>query len=364
MTLDIRVNQLSIQDLLVSPPRINDQANAVCRTLEFSFLATETADVPLGKLVELFYNGKRWFLGFIMRREFRSDGAVAVIAYDPLFFLKKHKDDWLFKNMGAFDIFSFVCSKVGIKVGSIEKTPVMPTLYYEASEADKVCVDILARLYELTRKKYWYRYDPEKGFVFFERKLPENAWAFQTGINLTSATYTESAENLVTAIKLVNRETGAIAQKHNTLASKQYGLRQEMQVLDKEKAKSMDAIALQMLKDLSKIDVTMDVQGINPNATIPQLYSGDVVYVEEDLTQIIGAYWIKDVTQEFVSDSLVQIGMNVTEDPEVPKIQYENAKDDPNKKRGRKKKKKDEDKDDTPGAYSEEMKKVIEKYGL
>ncbi|EJL45688.1 hypothetical protein PMI08_01573 [Brevibacillus sp. CF112] len=364
--LDVQINGQSLKELLVAPPKINDQANAVCRTLEIKLVGADGLHVPLGKQAHLWYGGKRWFMGFAMKREFNSDGTISILAYDPLFFMKRHKDDWLFKNMTGSGIFSFLAGKVGIAAGPMDSTPVLPTLHYEAAPADQVGVDILARLYQLTGKKYWYRFDPEKGLIFFERKLPQKAWAFQTGINLTKASYAESAEATVTGIKLVNRETGKIVLKTDTAASKEYGYRQDMQEVDKDKAKTMDALAAQMLKDLAKLDVTMNVEGINPNAIMPQLFSGDVIYVEEDFTQIIGGYFIKDITHTFASDNLVQIGMSVTEAPEVPKVQYEKATENPSSK-GKKKNKggsgKKKEEASTPGVYTNEMKKVMERYG-
>jgi hypothetical protein len=91
--IGLRINNQELRDLLAGPPRITDQLNAVCRTLEVTLQQAEGIENYLGQNVELWYGGKRWFVGFLARRSYNSTGAITYVAYDPLYYLKKNTDD-------------------------------------------------------------------------------------------------------------------------------------------------------------------------------------------------------------------------------------------------------------------------------
>jgi hypothetical protein len=358
--IDVRINNQSLRDLLAGPPRISDQLNAVCRTLEITLQQVDGVENYLGQTVELYYGDKRWFIGFLARRSFTSTGAIAYVAYDPLYYLKKNTDDWYFKNMTGTQIFKELAEKSGIRAYSLLNTgAVFPYLYYQGATADKIAVDILARTYQANSKKIWYRYQPDEGkegLVLYERTLPAKVWAFQAGVNLVSASYEDSIEDAVTVVKLVNRETGKKETRVNADNLKSWGHMVEFQEVDKDKAKTMEKDAQDLLSKLSKVNTTMAAEGINPDQIIPQLFSGDIVYVEEKYTQIIGAYYIENVTQTFENDNLVRLGMDIKQVLDIPEIQYEDATKAPQSaaKAGM----------GVQQNYSKENEAVMKKYGL
>jgi hypothetical protein len=357
MTLDVRLNGQSLRDLLAGPPLIKDQLNAVCRTLDIKVRAADGLVNFIGQPIELWYGGKLWYFGFMFKRGYDSVGNVNYLAYDPLYYWKKNPNDYYFKNMTGTQIAHDLGGKVGTKIGTLANTrAVFPQLYYPGAVPDKILIDTLARTAQQTGKKYWYRYDPVEGLVIFERIVPSEIWAFQVGVNLTSARYEESIEETATVIKLVNRETGKTVTRADAEAIKRYGHMVHFEEVDKEAAPHMERKAQELLKNLAKVKITSSLEGINPDGVMPQLYSGDVIYVEEDFTQLIGAYHIQNITQTFVSDSLVQLGIDVQEAPDVPLLQYQDATKKPEREKG--------DGVSTNPTYNEEMKKVMEKYGL
>jgi hypothetical protein len=130
----------------------------------------------------------------------------------------------------------------------------------------------------------------------------------------------------------------------------------DFQEVDKDKAKTMEKQAQERLAKLSKVKTTMSAEGINPDLIIPQLFSGDIIYVEEDYTQVIGAYYIENITQSFESDSLVRLGFDIKAALDIPEVQYEDATKPPQQ-------------DTKAGTgvqqnYSAENKAVMEKYGI
>lgn len=392
MTLDVRINGQSLRDILTSPPQIDDDMHAVCRTLSISVYAADGLINYLGQPIELWYRSECWYFGFIFARDFDANGNINYTANDPLFWFRKNIDDYYYKNMTATQIIKALAAKTAVKVHKLANTGVVFTkpLYYQASQPDKIAIDVLARTYMASnKKKYWYRYEGNLGLHLFERVVPKTIWAFQVGINLTSASYKESIEETCTVVKLVNRETGKVVVKANTTAMKKFGHMQHFEEIDKEGAPGMEAKATELLRKLSQVKVTSNFAGINPNRVMPQLYSGDVIYVEEEFTGLIGAYHIINVSQTFVDDDLVTMAFEVQEAPDVPVMEYPDATTNPaekakeSKPKGKEKKKKDTKEKATPkkgakkgkkpkdagegassGPYSDELKKVITKYGL
>ncbi|MGP9042098.1 XkdQ/YqbQ family protein [Cytobacillus kochii] len=315
--------------MIASPPKISDQLNAVCRTLDLTLQNVPGLKSEKGQTVQLFYKGKLQFEGPIFIRGYDASGSINLKAYDPLIFLR-NTDDYYFKNITATQGIKNVAQRWGIKIGSIANTgAVLPALYYPASEGDRVVVDMLARTYGLNRRRYWLRYVPGSGLTVFERVVPSKIWAFQVGVNLTAADYEESIEETATIVKLVNRETGKTVTRTNTALKNKYGPLVHFEEVDKDQVNTMERKAENLLSSLGKVKVSQSIDGINPDGAMPMFYSGDLIYVEEKYTGLIGAYYIEDLTQNYVSESLVEISASVTKAANIPEIQYEDAKAKP-----------------------------------
>jgi len=380
--IDVRINNQSLRPILAGPPVITDQLGAVCRTLEISVQQAAGLINYLGQPIELWYGGKRWFFGFLMKRGYKSDGSISYLAYDPLYFMSKNPDDWYFKNITATQGFKILAGRSGVKVYSLANTgAVFAALYYQGAEADKVATDLVARTYKANGVKYWYRYRPDDGsdgIHLFKNVLPAKIWAFQVGINLESAEYEESIEDTCTIVRLVNRETGKTVTKIDSVGANWWGPMVHFEEIDKDGAATMEQTAQRLLKELSKINTTMRATGINPNRVMPQFFTGDVIYVEEKYTGLIGAYHIRNIVQTFQSDNLVTLGFDIQEAADIPAIQYEDATKNPaadkttvktttttaTKKTTVVAKPKTKAGAGVQQAYSAEVKKAIDTYGL
>ncbi|AYP68371.1 tail protein [Bacillus phage vB_BboS-125] len=251
--------------------------------------------------------------------------------------MNRNPGDFYVKNQTATQAIRKLAQDLGIPIGSIANTrAVFKALYYHSAQPDKVAIDLIARTFKDTNKKYWYRFNPDTsgfGLQLFEKKIPSKLWAFQVGVNLESAEYADSIERLATVVKLVDRETGKVVERINTAAYKKYGPLTYFEEVNKDDNKNMDRIARERIEELSKVKADISIRGINPNRSMPQFFSGDVIYVEEKYTNLIGAYHIRNVTQTFHSDRLVLLGMDLQEAPEVAKLQYDRATENPNEKR-------------------------------
>ncbi|MCO5387790.1 MAG: hypothetical protein NHB14_20705 [Desulfosporosinus sp.] len=316
----------------------------------------------VGQPIELWYGGKRWFMGFLTRRRIGSDGAITYMAYDPLYFFKRNTDDWYFVNSTATQAFGVLASRSGIRVAGLANTGVVfPALYYPGAVADKVGVDLLARTIKGGGKKYWFRYQPDDGndgLILFEKLVPPKIWAFQVGINLVNVSKEESLDDTATVVKLVNRETGKVVVKTDAVAFKQFGQLVHFEEVDKDQASTMEAQAIKLLEDLKKVAVTMSAEGVNPDQVIPQLFSGDAIYVEEPVTGLVGGYYIRNVSHSFEGNNLIKLNFDITIAPDVPALTYESATDKPKSSTGSSEGK------GVQQAYSAEVTDLLSKYGI
>lgn len=331
MTLDVRINGHSLRDVLAAAPKISDQMNAVCTTLDLAVKSEAGLGSVIGKTVELFYNGKRDFYGTIEKRGINSAGNVTYKAYDGLFRMSKITDDYYFKNMTATQAIKTLAAAAKVPVAALANTgAVFKALYYPGANNNKITTDLLVRTRNANGRKFWLRFDPVKaGLYLYERTVPKTMWSFLAGVNLTDASYEESIEEIFTAVKLVNRESGKVVKKTNPAHVTAYGFRQHFAEVNKDAVKVMDKTAANLLKDLDRVRVAMNIAGINPDGTMDRLYSGDTIYVEERVTKIVGAYNITEINHTYVSDDLVQIDARVSHNPEIPALQYEDATEKP-----------------------------------
>jgi hypothetical protein len=373
MTLQLIINKQDVAPLLSAPPRISDDIDAVCRTLEFQLQAAEGLDNYLGQQVELYVNGRREFFGFLEVRSWDSNGTVTYKVFDPLYFLAKNPDDYYFPDgLTASQRAETVLKNVGVARGKIAPTGVvLPASFYKGAAGDQVIIDSLVKTVKAGGKKFWLRFDPSVesfGATIFERKLPAEAWAFQRGVNLISATYEESLEDHYNVVVLVNRETGKAVVKYDPQAIKDFGARTYFEEVDKDHANTMDRNALELLKTGKQVKTNISIEGVNDDLVMPIFFVGDVIYVEDDMTQAMGAYYIRRVEHTIHSSRRITLVMDVELTPDVPAVIFEDAERDA-RERNKKKAKKNKPTKTGAGvsenaAYSEEMQKLIEKYGL
>lgn len=89
--LQLKIDGNDFTGVLADNPVIKDQLNACCRTLTFKLSLYGNRLDLLAHKVELFYKGKRWFIGEIKKQKEEHDGTNSITVYDPLFCLGSTK---------------------------------------------------------------------------------------------------------------------------------------------------------------------------------------------------------------------------------------------------------------------------------
>ncbi|NIK67940.1 glycoside hydrolase [Paenibacillus sp. BK720] len=370
MTIRLIINNQDIAPVLASPPVITDQMDSVCRTLEFTLNIADGLSNYMGQSIELYLGSQRWYYGFLELRGWESNGQVTYKAYDPLYFWKKNPDDYYFKGLTADQVIKHVCANTGVKVGSMQSTGyVLPAKLYQKTSGDQIAGDVLNITRQANNRAFWVRFNPDTanfGTMVFERKVPANMWAFQRGVNLTSARYEESLEELYNVVKLINRETKKAVVKASKDSVLAYGARTYFEEVDKDHEKTMETDAAQLLKQQNIVKTTISLVGINAELAMPQFFSGDVIYVEEDYTGEFGPYFIKNVTQTILDSQNVQLAFDVETDPSTARVKITKPKEpkEPKEPKVKTTKKAKDTSADTPGNYSPEMQALIKQYGL
>jgi hypothetical protein len=375
MSISLVINKQDVAPLLSAAPRITDDIEASCRTLDFQLQAADGLVNYLGQQVELFIGDKREFFGFLEVRGWEIKGAITYKVYDPLYFLAKNPDDYYFTGgLTASQRAAEVLKNVGVVQGKLAPTGVvLPASLYKKAEGDKVIIDGLVKTVRGGGKKYWLRFNPYEGPDFgatiFERVLPKEIWAFQRGVNMTNATYSESLEEHYNVVKLVNRETGKTVVKYAEKAIKDFGARTRFEEVDKDSAGTMDTDAAAMLTEGKVVKTSISIEGVNDGLVMPIFHVGDVIYADDDLTQAVGAYYIRRVEHTFISSRRILLAMDVEAAPSVPPAPFDSAEKDYIDDKAPKKQKKQKATADGKGvsenpAYNAEMKGLIDKYGL
>jgi hypothetical protein len=371
MTLRLIINQQDVAPLLSAPPRITDDIEAVCRTLEFQLQAADGLVNYLGQQAELYVDDSREFFGFLEVRGWEARGTVTYKVYDPLYFLAKNPDDYYFAGgLTASQRAEEVLKNVGVARGKLTPTGVtLPASFYKGAPGDQVIIDGLVKTVRGGGKKYWLRFDPSVdgfGATIFERALPAEVWAFQRGVNMTNAKYEESLEDHYNVVKLVNRETGKTVVKYDHQAITDFGARTRFEEVDKEAAKTMDQDAAAMLEAGKKVKTSISIEGVNDEMVMPIFHVGEVIYAEDDVTQALGAYFIRRVEHTFVSSRRVTLVMDVEDAPGVPAAPFEDAEKEAKERNTPKKGKATKNGAGVSenAAYNDEMKGLIDKYGL
>lgn len=365
MTLRLIIHEQDIAPLLVSAPVIRDELDSVCRTLEFSMQQTDGLVTFLGESVQLYLGDERWFFGYLETRDWESQGHISCKAYDPLYFLKKNASDYYFKGVTADQRAREVCEHAGVPIGLLEPTGyVLPPRPYLKAEGDKIIIDSLARTFQANGRKFWFRFNPEDGAGFgvslFERVVPDQLWAFQRGVNLLSARYGESLEEHYNIVRLVNRESGKVVVRYDEQAIADYGARVFFEEVNQDTSATMDQDASNYLKEKRKLKTTVSLEGLNPNLSMPSFYSGDVIFIEERVTDTYGAYHIRNVTQTVLNSNSVQLAFDVQDALDVPPVQFEDAQQ-PEPAAGIPVQDKPKN---GPVVYSPELQRLIDQYGL
>lgn len=295
------------------------------RTCEVSLINANTLrnrvlDFTLGKELRVLYENREVFRGVLFSQSIDTDGKQSLKAYDYNIYLTKNDDTVIYKNKTATAIIKDLCSKYGIKSGNIEDTRyVIKSLTARGKSLFDIATIALTATYKATGRKYRI-VNLEGNLTLINVKEAQRLTIIENGRNLTSATYSESIDDLRNVVKLTGGdEKKPIAIRVDDKASrKSYGTMQHYEHMsDVKKSGDLTALANQLLKELSQPKREFDVESLGDNDVV----SGTSISVKESMTGIQGAFYVTSDTHTFNADNTHTMSLKLSRTLDVPQME-------------------------------------------
>lgn len=245
-------------------------------------------EVPKGSLLLLKHDNEEIMRTVVFNHVKNTSGQKQIISYDHLIYLLKSKDTLKFTNLRADEIIRQLCSKFAIPIGEIANTEYkLPKFLAREKSIYDMMIIALSETTKRTRKKYMLRMHEGK-LNLIQKGKEKMIWRIAEGSNLTSASYSESIEEMKNRIVIVGDKDQVIAKVEDANLIKQYGILQEIKKEDNIKLGEAQTLAKNLLTELGKVSREAEISAIG----IPDIKAGDAIQVEESLTGLKGYFWI------------------------------------------------------------------------
>ena len=246
--------------------------------------------VKLGDIVQLYDGDKELFVGVVTTRERTAEvGVGTYTARDFMHYLLKSNMTKSYKNKSPEKIVTSVCTEVGVKTTKLAKTGAnIKKMVCE----NMSCYDIMIKAYRKAKAKTGKKYMP----VMVGKKVSVVVKGTDCGVTLdqttdiTSATYTDSTDNMVNLVKIYNNKRKKKGQVKHQKDIKKYGVYQ--QIYTKEKGVDAKSAARAMLVSVTE-EATVEAIG---NI---KCVAGKAVKISDKALGLTGKFYITGDTHTF-----------------------------------------------------------------
>jgi hypothetical protein len=279
-----------------------------------------------GAELRLVEDGKKeLFRGVLFADSMDSGGQMTLTAYDENIYLTKNKDTKIFRGQTAAAIIKKLCNEFSIPLGEVHDTKfVIPKLVFR----DKTLFEMMLTALTESEKQNGERFflsSKEGKLQLLARKQQKKKWVLENGVNLLTASYSQSIEETRTQVKIAGgdekkKELSAVAKDGEVI--KLYGVMQHLEKPGQNMTKSqMEQRAKQLLKDLAMIKDEARIECLG----IPDVIAGSCIYVKEELTGIVGGYYVSADEHRYEKSShTMSLTLSATDD--LPKMEYKEQK--------------------------------------
>jgi hypothetical protein len=158
--------------------------------------------------------------------------------------------------------------------------------------------------------------------VLQERKAQVTQFILENSVNIISARYSQSIEDMKTQVKVIggdDEKKPIVAMAKSDALIKKYGIMQHLENADSKLKKSqIEQLARQLLKEYGTIDDEASIEAIGIDSVI----AGTSVYVKEPLTGIMGGYYVITDSHRYENGThTMSITLSATD--ELPTLEYE-----------------------------------------
>jgi hypothetical protein len=255
------------------------------RRLEIAYPSILSFNFNQGNSVKLFDDETELFSGYMFRkiRSHQSD-EMSLLAYDPMIYVLKSSGSYNFKTTTLGNVLTKVAADLGIPLGPIVDRNTNITLEPQLSEN---CYEVILEACRQAKKKTNKIYLPKiidgRLSLVAAGEVVKNL-ELANGVNLLDSTYSETIENVVNKVVIIDDKGKRIGQVSGE-GLKTWGTFQE--VYEKEDKKNAMDEAKKLLHGLDReasVEALGDVRCISGKAiTIkdPSNFKG-LFYIDED----------------------------------------------------------------------------------
>lgn len=250
----------------------------------------QNVNVKLGDLIYL-YNGKtKIFVGTVTSRTKDAEiGSAEYVAMDFMHHLLRSNGTYKFKNTTPEKITKKVCNDVQVKTSTLAKSS---TNIQKMFVEDQCVYDIIVKAYRYakanTGKKYMPTMNGSKVSVIV--KGQSSKVVLEQGIDIISATYSDTTDNMVNKVVIYNDKLKKLGQVQNKNNIAKYGVYQ--QTYTKEKGVNAKTAAKGLLTGIVK-EASVEAIG-NINAV-----AGKSIEIKDKATGLVGTFYIASDTHVF-----------------------------------------------------------------
>lgn len=274
--------------------------------------------VDEGDALVFLWKERELFRGTVLARELRSDGKMTVTAHDQLYYLVKGTDSYTFKAAKASDILRRICADYKLTVGEIADTDyIKPSQLNDNDTLYDIVLMALDTTYKQLGTRYTIRSRAGKIELLRNRDNTQK-WVIEYGATLLDYTYSTSAEDAATRIKLVSGDDSKsiVIVANDVEMQKRIGILQLLESVSEELNKAqLQQRARQMLAEQSKIKRSFNVSSIG----IADVVSGTGVHVIVPELGIKRGYYVDEDQHTFEGNDHT-MSLTLTETDELPEI--------------------------------------------
>lgn len=276
---------------MISSAVLSGEVRQCCRTLDLEIVSSPyddgipAVDCSVGAAVSLFEGGALLFSGFIFSRTKTTVGNLLDLhCYDRGIYLKKNQTSRRVDGLSPEQATADICAEYGIPIGEIAKTGATVRRIFVGATLYEIIASLYTEAAKTTGKAYQIGFDGDR-LTVWEKGPVNGVLVVETRCNLTEASTTESAENMVNRISIQDADGKTLNILSDEESIRSFGLMG--QVLQQSK-QDVTGQAKKLLEENA---------GVNQRITVGLLggvsaVTGDAVLMHEDYTGLYGIFYI------------------------------------------------------------------------
>lgn len=293
------VNNTDITEIVGDITWSGDYQQAA-RQLDFSVIVSPydktlpKINIPIGAKITFYVDNKEVFRGCIFSRDKSYNGnTMSFTAYDNAIYLLKNENSYNFKGVTAESATKRVCSDFNIPTNSIISTGISINKKFIGVNLYEIIMSCYTLASQSNSKKYMLQAKEGRINVIQKGNITLDL-VFENGINLLDSSYSESIDNIVNRVRIVDKDGNKIKDVTDNDLLSTYGSFQKVitQADDKDETKKANSM-------LQGVDSKIKITGFGDVSCI----TGMGVKVYDSYTGITGLFYIDSDTHKWSNNN-------------------------------------------------------------